>query len=221
MFIEGGSSLSTTTLSFSSVTFTNCRENRTNTSYGAGNGIMASESTLTLFGSYGSWSDLITTTTHSSYYEIVYSGIVGTEIFSLLHMKYSVGNGSWNVVYVSSTGSDDISTCGWSDIPCLMMNKTFTDCECTLESSSLTYCTFTAVPTTFSSTYLFPLIIIPSFFLHRFFSLLIVFLFFGIHCLLINKRFRKTIYSSFRPPSIMPPTSSRQTDCGMCCAEPV
>ena len=137
MFIEGGSSLSTTTLSFSSVTFTNCRENRTNTSYGAGNGIMASESTLTLFGSYGSWSDLITTTTHSSYYEIVYSGIVGTEIFSLLHMKYSVGNGSWNVVYVSSAGSDDISTCGWSDIPCLTITKGVTNANTTTALTSV------------------------------------------------------------------------------------
>ena len=91
-----------------------------------------------------------------------------------------------------------IDSCGWSDVPCLTIHDSFPH---SFFLSSYVFLSFDSLRGQFLFSFQYTMFS-TVYFLHQLLFLIVLF---GIHNFVINKRFLKTIYSSTRLPSIMPP----------------
>ena len=135
-------------LRLSNLTFSGCRDRRTNASAedvnANGNGIVLYSPTLSAFDTLTGWDDFIPLTEYDSSLELVYSGAYNATstipegtFFTLLHFLFPPTAPNSTTIYVSPSGFDR-STCGWLDLPCFSLKQPICDTNNTITSITLT-----------------------------------------------------------------------------------
>ena len=112
MYVDGGSYISTNTLSLSSLSFTSCSASN------GSNGIWISASTLSLLKDYDGWDNLLPSD-YSSNYEGVCVCEYSNMRTDLLHLFFPPSISNVTVMYVQTdVNCGDTPPCGWEDFPC-------------------------------------------------------------------------------------------------------
>ena len=125
MYIDGGSYISASTLSFTSVSFNSCRDSQSSL-----NGMFIRAWSVDVVASFTGWTDLLPSSSYSSEYVGVFtvelssfsSSSSSSLLIPLLYLIFTPSEGNESDMYVSRSGIDT-NTCGWKGFSCVTISQ--------------------------------------------------------------------------------------------------